>query len=112
MPLISDFPTNDRIIDGKDMMDDAKMIGITPAVFTFSGILDDCPPTIFLPYHFLGILYRNSSLSAIQDQYQHNNSDDHNSDDNPHQQTTRDGFAFYEGFCKGLPYPAGFWKGC
>ena len=38
MPLISDFPTNDRIIDGKDMMDDAKMIGITPAVFTFSGI--------------------------------------------------------------------------
>ena len=53
IPLISDFPTNDRIIDGKDMMDDAKMIGITPAVFTFSGILDDCPPTIFLPAIFL-----------------------------------------------------------
>ena len=30
---------------GKDMLEEAKITGITPAVFTFNGMLEDCPPT-------------------------------------------------------------------
>lgn len=30
-----------------------KMMGITPEVFTFNGMLEVCPPTIFLPCIFL-----------------------------------------------------------
>ena len=37
----------------KIIMDCAKMIGITPEVFTFNGMLEVCPPTIFLPCIFL-----------------------------------------------------------
>ena len=38
---------------GKDIMEDAKITGITPAVLTFSGILVDWPPISFLPTIFL-----------------------------------------------------------
>jgi hypothetical protein len=32
------------MVAGNMMMDDAKMGGITPAVFTFKGKWVDCPP--------------------------------------------------------------------
>ena len=37
---------------GSCIRDWAKMTGITPAVFTFKGILEVWPPTIFLPCIF------------------------------------------------------------
>ena len=37
---------------GVCISDDAKMIGITPAVFTLSGICEDCPPYVFRPCTF------------------------------------------------------------
>lgn len=51
-PLFSYFKTFCSMI-GNCIMDDAKIIGITPAVLTFSGILLCCPPTSFLPCIFL-----------------------------------------------------------
>src|SRR5699024_2244439 len=52
-PVPPVFPMKVAIMPGKDMMEEAKIIGITPAVFTFSGIWELCPPTILLPTIFL-----------------------------------------------------------
>ena len=41
MPVPFVLPANCAITPGKDIMEEAKMIGITPAVLTFSGILVD-----------------------------------------------------------------------
>ena len=41
------------IIAGKVINDDAKIIGITPAIASLSGICVFCAPTIFLPTTFL-----------------------------------------------------------
>ena len=35
------LPVNATMMPGKDMIEDAKIIGITPAVLTFSGIWED-----------------------------------------------------------------------
>ena len=47
------LPVNATMIPGKDMIDAAKMIGITPAVFTRSGIWEEFPPTIRRPTIFV-----------------------------------------------------------
>ena len=43
---------NGEIITGVDMMEEAKITGITPAVLIFNGMTEDCPPTIRLPCIF------------------------------------------------------------
>ena len=40
---------NLTIVEGNAIIDDAKMIGITPPAATFIGMLVLCPPYIFLP---------------------------------------------------------------
>ena len=52
-PPTLDLPMNVAMMPGKDMMDEAKMTGITPAVLIFSGICVLCPPIIRLPAVFL-----------------------------------------------------------
>ena len=47
-----DLPNNWAIITGHCISDDAKIIGITPAVLTFNGMFVDCPPTVLLPLTF------------------------------------------------------------
>ena len=47
-----DLPNNCAIITGNCISDDAKIIGITPAVLTFNGMFVDCPPTVLLPLTF------------------------------------------------------------
>ena len=42
----------DIIIAGKVINDEAKIIGITPAIASFNGICVFCPPYIFLPTTF------------------------------------------------------------
>ena len=46
---------NDAITTGNCNNDEAKIIGITPAVLTFKGIFDCCPPTCLLPCTFCDI---------------------------------------------------------
>jgi len=49
IPSPSPFPRKDAITIGNCIKEDAKITGITPAVFTFNGMNVDCPPTFFLP---------------------------------------------------------------
>ena len=51
-PVPPVLPIKVAIIVGIDIREEAKITGITPAVFTFSGIWLDWPPTIFLPCIF------------------------------------------------------------
>ena len=46
-------PAKFAITIGIENSEPAKITGITPAVFTLSGICDVCPPTSFLPCVFL-----------------------------------------------------------
>ncbi len=46
-------PAKFAITIGIEKSEPAKITGITPAVFTLSGICEDCPPTSFLPCVFL-----------------------------------------------------------
>ena len=65
---LADFPTKLRMIEGIDISDEAKITGMTPAVLTFSGMLDDCPATILLPWTFFAYctgIFRTASLSRI-----------------------------------------------
>ena len=43
---------NCNMISGSDIILDAKITGITPEVFTFSGMKLEFPPSIFLPTTF------------------------------------------------------------
>ena len=43
---------NWAIITGMDMIEDAKITGITPAVLTFKGMCEDWPPIILRPCIF------------------------------------------------------------
>jgi hypothetical protein len=43
-----------RIVAGKMRSEDAKIGGITPAVFVLSGRCEDWPPNTFLPTTLLG----------------------------------------------------------
>ena len=52
IPLPLSFPRKVAITIGNCIKDDEKIIGITPAVLTFSGILVDCPPYDLLPTTF------------------------------------------------------------
>ena len=45
-------------------MDWAKMMGMTPLMFTFMGMWVDWPPYIFRPQPPLGVLHRQAALSV------------------------------------------------
>ena len=47
------LPANVAMMPGNDIMDEAKIIGMTPAVLIFSGMCVVCPPIIRLPAVFL-----------------------------------------------------------
>ena len=49
----SDIPKFEKVI-GNNNKAEAKIAGITPAVFIFNGKWDDSPPYIFVPICLLG----------------------------------------------------------
>ena len=54
---------NAAIVPGNMINDCAKMIGITPAMFTREGDVARLPPVHAPPDHALGVLHRNASLA-------------------------------------------------
>ena len=50
IPFPFPFPKKEAITTGNCIREDAKITGTTPAVFTFNGINEDCPPTLLLPW--------------------------------------------------------------
>src|SRR5699024_1767903 len=54
----------------------------------------------FSSYHFLGILHRNPSLSAVQNQNQHNDCDNDRNNDHPHQCCSCQGLTLHKSLIK------------
>ena len=69
------------IVAGNARIDDAKMTGMTPPVFTFSGMCVLEPPYIRRPDHALRVLHRDPPVAALDE--------DDRRDDHHHQQISR-----------------------
>ena len=67
------------IVAGNARIDEAKMTGMTPPVFTFSGMCVLDPPYIRRPDHALGVLHRHPPVAALDEDDRRD--DDHHQDD-------------------------------
>ena len=50
LEMAKEWAKKEAITTGNCIREDAKITGTTPAVFTFNGINEDCPPTLLLPW--------------------------------------------------------------